>query len=99
MKPSIKLALAVVCGLSILHGGCSEVEITGRQQFNIVPDSMINSMSFQSYGEFLAQHKLSTNAGQTQMVKQRGQSNKGCRRAILPGKLLLGKAARIPMGI
>jgi predicted Zn-dependent protease len=76
MKPSIKLALAVVCGLSILHGGCSEVEITGRQQFNIVPDSMINSMSFQSYGEFLAQHKLSANAGQTQMVKQVGSKIK-----------------------
>jgi predicted Zn-dependent protease len=73
MKTSLKkLELAALCGLLLLQAGCSEVEITGRQQFNIVPDSMIHSMSFQSYGEFLAQHKLSGNAGQTQMVKQVG---------------------------
>jgi len=59
--------------LSLLSG-CSEVAITGRKQFNIVPDSTMNSMSFQSYGEFLSSHKLSTNASQTNMVKRVGSN-------------------------
>jgi len=33
---------------------------------------MLNSMSFQSYGEFLSQNKLSADAVQTQMVKRVG---------------------------
>ena len=72
MKPSLKSSMMVLCGLVLLLSGCSEVEITGRQQFNIVPDSYINTMSFQSYGEFLSQNKLSGNAEQTQMVKRVG---------------------------
>jgi predicted Zn-dependent protease len=55
-----------------LLSGCTEVEITGRKQFNIIPDSTMNSMSFQSYGEFLSQNKLSTNTEQTQMVRRIG---------------------------
>jgi len=72
MKHALKSKLVVLSGLLLLLSGCSEVEITGRKQFNIVPDSTMNSMSFQSYGEFLSQNKLSTNAEQTQMVKRAG---------------------------
>jgi predicted Zn-dependent protease len=72
MKINLKSTLIVLCGLLSLLSGCSEVEITGRKQFNIVPDSTMNSMSFQSYGEFLSTHKLSTNTQQTQMVKRVG---------------------------
>ncbi|HUT44960.1 MAG TPA: M48 family metallopeptidase [Sedimentisphaerales bacterium] len=72
MKHALKSKLIVLSGLLLLLAGCSEVEITGRKQFNIVPDSTMNSMSFQSYGEFLTQNKLSTNAEQTQMVKRIG---------------------------
>jgi len=72
MKPILKLGLVSLCGLMLLQTSCSQVEITGRQQLIVVPDSIINSMSFQSYGEFLAQHKLSSNAEQTQMVKRAG---------------------------
>jgi len=61
-----------LCGLLLLQISCSEVEITGRQQFNIVPDFLINSMAFQSYSQFLAEHKLSNNAEQIQMVKRVG---------------------------
>lgn len=73
MKTSIKLRMVILCGLMLLQTSCSKVEITGRQQFNIVPDSLINSMSFQSYGDFLSQHKLSSNTQQTQMVKRVGK--------------------------
>jgi len=72
MKYALKSKLVVLSGLLLFLSGCSEVEITGRKQFNIVPDSTMNSMSFQSYGEFLANSKLSTNAEQTQMVKRIG---------------------------
>ena len=74
MKHTLKPKLGVLAGLLLLLCGCSEVEITGRKQFNIVPDSTMNSMSFQSYGEFLSSSKLSTNAGQTNMVKRVGRS-------------------------
>jgi predicted Zn-dependent protease len=72
MKHALKSKLVVLSGLLLLLSSCSEVEITGRKQFNIVPDSTMNSMSFQSYGEFLSNSKLSTNAEQTQMVKRIG---------------------------
>jgi predicted Zn-dependent protease len=72
MKPSLKLRLIILCGSLLLLSSCSQVEITGRKQFNLVPDSLMNSMSFQSYSEFLSQHKLSTNTQQTQMVKRVG---------------------------
>jgi predicted Zn-dependent protease len=72
MKTVLKSKLSVLSGLLLMLCGCSEVEITGRKQFNIVPDSTMNSMSFQSYGEFLSTHKLSTNTEQTQMVKRVG---------------------------
>jgi len=72
MKNTLKSTLIVLCGLFPLLSSCTEVEITGRQQFNIVPDSTMNSMSFQSYSEFISTHKLSTNTEQTQMVKRVG---------------------------
>ncbi|UCC98055.1 MAG: M48 family metallopeptidase [Phycisphaerales bacterium] len=72
MRNALKLKLVVLSGFLPLFAGCSEVEITGRQQFNVVPDSVMNSMSFQSYGEFLSAHKLSANTEQTEMVKRVG---------------------------
>ncbi len=72
MKPVLKLRLFVLCGLLLLQFSCSEVEITGRKQFILVPDSLMNSMSFQSYSEFLLQSKLSTDVQKTQMVKRVG---------------------------
>jgi predicted Zn-dependent protease len=74
MKNTLKLTLIVLCGLLSLLSGCAEVEITGRKQLILVPPSTMHSMSFQSYSEFLSTHKLSTNAGQTNMVKRVGGS-------------------------
>ncbi|MHC4618203.1 MAG: M48 family metallopeptidase [Planctomycetota bacterium] len=72
MERNLKSRLAVLCGLLSLLSACSQVPITGRQQLNLVPDSLINSMSLDSYREFLARHKLSTDAQQTQMVRRVG---------------------------
>lgn len=71
MKATLKLYLLLLCS-SILLPACSEVPITGRAQFNLMPDSVMNSMSFQSYQEFIGKNKLSSNAQQTQMVKRVG---------------------------
>ena len=68
----IKSKLIVLCGLLLLLSGCSEVAITGRRQFNLVPDSTMNSMAFQQYSEFLTQNTLSKNYSDTQMVKRVG---------------------------
>jgi len=77
MKRALKSSLFVLCGLMLLTASCSQVAITGRKQFNLVPNILMHSMSFQSYGEFLSEHKLSTNARQSRMVKEVGQRIQG----------------------
>jgi len=72
MKHTLKSKLVVLCGLLLLLSGCTEVAITGRKQFNLVPDSTMNSMGFQAYSEFLTQSNLSKDSGSTQMVKRVG---------------------------
>jgi predicted Zn-dependent protease len=72
MKTYKRRIVVALCGLLFLQMSCSQVEISGRQQFNIVPDFLINSMALQSYNEFLSQSKLSRNIGQYQMVKRVG---------------------------
>jgi len=63
----------VVMGLLLCLSSCSQVDVSGRQQFNFVPDSVMNSMSFQSYGEFMGKNKLSTDAKQADQVKRVGE--------------------------
>jgi predicted Zn-dependent protease len=63
--------VAVVGVLSAL-GSCSKVAITGRKQLNLVPDSTMNSMSLQSYQEFLGQNKVSKDAQKTELVRRVG---------------------------
>jgi len=72
MKTALKSIVIVVSGLLLFLSGCSDVAISGRKQFNFVPSSTMNSMSFKSYGEFLSANKLSTDTEQTQMVKRTG---------------------------
>lgn len=72
MKHTIKSKLLVLCGLVLFMSGCTEVAITGRKQFNLVPDNMMNSMGFQAYSEFLTQSTISKDFSKTQMVKRVG---------------------------
>ena len=62
--PIILLALTVYY--------CSTVPITGRSQLSLVPASEMNAMSFQQYGEFLKQSKLSSNKSNVVMVRRVG---------------------------
>ena len=73
MKAAFKSRFVALCGLLLLQSSCSQVAITGRKQLNLVPDALMHSMSFQSYNEFLSQNKLSSDAGQTRMVKDVGR--------------------------
>lgn len=76
MRTVKKMRKLVVLGLAALllgAGGCNRVPITGRNQLNMVPDSMMNSMALQSYQEFLSQNEVSDNEEQTQMVKRVGR--------------------------
>jgi len=72
MKAAGRSIVVGVLGISLLLAGCTEVPLTGRTQLNLVPDSMIESMSYNSYREFLGSSKLSSNAEQTQVVKRVG---------------------------
>jgi len=53
------------------------VAITGRKQLNLVPDRIMNSISLQSYEEFLSQNKLSGNVQQAEMVTRVGHRIQG----------------------
>ena len=63
----------LVVGLLLLSS-CNRVPISGRSQLNLVPDSMMNSMSLDAYQEFLSENKLSDNPEQTQMVRTVGKN-------------------------
>jgi predicted Zn-dependent protease len=60
--------------LLIVAGSCSKVPITGRKQFNVVPENMLTGMGLTSYQEFLtANPPLPATHQQAQIVKQVGQ--------------------------
>jgi predicted Zn-dependent protease len=76
MKDRIRQAILVCLSvLLICLAGCTTVPITGRSQFNTVPDSLINSMALQEYNTFLEspENKLSTDPEKTAMVKRVGK--------------------------
>jgi predicted Zn-dependent protease len=73
MKTAMKLAWMVLVGSLVIMAGCSEVGITGREQLNFVPDSIINSLSLQEYGQFISQNKVSADAQKTGMVRRVGE--------------------------
>lgn len=52
--------------------GCSEVPITGRRQLNIVPASLVTSMSLQQYDQLIAQSKVVTGTSEAALVKKVG---------------------------
>lgn len=58
--------------LTIGCTSCDTVPITGRSQFNIVPDSTMNEMADEEYKKVLAESKKSTDANQVAMVQRVG---------------------------
>jgi predicted Zn-dependent protease len=47
--------------------------MTGRKQFNMVPNSQIFPASFAQYNGFIKEHKLSTDKNQTERIKRIGK--------------------------
>ncbi|VBB47228.1 Peptidase M48 Ste24p [uncultured Paludibacter sp.] len=58
--------------VAVFIAACSSVMLTGRKQLNLVSDSEVNQMSFQSYKELIDSVPLSTNKTNTAMVKKVG---------------------------
>jgi predicted Zn-dependent protease len=70
---SIKQLSLIFLALVFITAACTTVPITGRTQFNIVPDQTMLSMSFQQYDQFLAENTLSADPEKTRMVKEVGK--------------------------
>jgi len=70
-KATRSTVLAWVALLFVL-AGCAEVPITGRRQLNIVPQSLVTSMSLQEYQQFISQSKVSSDSQQNATVKRVG---------------------------
>ncbi len=51
---------------------CTTVKMTGRKQFNVVPNSQIFPASFAQYNGFLKTHEISKDANQVQRIKRIG---------------------------
>jgi len=67
----IRMAMTLTA-LTLLLAACATVPLTGRRQLSLIPDSQINSMSFQQYDQVLSESTLSTNPAETAMIKRVG---------------------------
>ncbi len=52
---------------------CSTVPLTGRRQLSLIPDSQINSLSFQNYQQVLSESKVVTGTKDARLVKSVGE--------------------------
>ncbi|MFT3739458.1 MAG: M48 family metallopeptidase [Breznakibacter sp.] len=71
MKKILSYSVVLFLTLAILYA-CTSVPITGRKQFNVLPESQLISMSLTEYESFLKENKLSTDAANTKLVKAVG---------------------------
>ncbi|WMN11435.1 M48 family metallopeptidase [Marivirga salinae] len=67
----MKKILSILILVSILMA-CKKVPLTDRNQFNVIPNSQLNSSSFTSYDQVLKESKLSNNTEQVEMVRDVG---------------------------
>jgi predicted Zn-dependent protease len=73
MKAAKRTLAVLLVSWVCLLAGCSEVGITGRRQFNIVPDSIVTSMAATQYSQFLSENEVSTGGKDAQMVQRVGE--------------------------
>ncbi|MFL5729331.1 MAG: M48 family metallopeptidase [Cytophagaceae bacterium] len=64
--------ILVVGLMTMIFLGCARNPVTHRSELSLVPNNEVLSLSSTSYKDFLAQHKLSTDAEKTAMVKRVG---------------------------
>jgi predicted Zn-dependent protease len=70
---SLRASLLFAATAAMICLSCSTVPLTGRQQLDFIPNSQMLSMSFDQYGQFLKDNKLSTDAPQADRVKRVGK--------------------------
>ena len=58
--------------LLVVLAGCATVPVTGRKQLSLIPDSQMNSMSFQQYQQVLQESTLSSDPVATAQIKRVG---------------------------
>ncbi len=66
----ISLSIAVIT--VFVFQTCSTVPLTGRSQLNMIPNNDMLAMSYQQYGQFLKENKISTDKTEVDMVKRVG---------------------------
>ncbi len=71
MKKISKTILMMLILASVVIA-CSTVKMTGRSQFNMVPNSQIFPASFAQYNGFLQEHPTSTDQTQTERIHRIG---------------------------
>ena len=59
---------------SVLFIQCSTVPITGRKQLDLIPESQMQSLSYQEYGDFLKTAKLSADQSNIALVRRVGRN-------------------------
>lgn len=72
MNTAKRTVLILLVALVCLAAGCGEVGITGRRQLNLMPASIINSMSIQQYSTFISENKVSGDVQKNEMVQRCG---------------------------
>ena len=53
---------------------CSPVPLTGRRQLNLVPQSQMLALSFQSYSEYIAEHQVVRGTRESDLVQSVGRN-------------------------
>ena len=84
-------AVIVLCAFVFMM--CSTVPLTGRKQLSLIPASQILGMSYSEYGTFLKEHKLSSDAQATAMVKRIGSRVQGAVERYFKEKQIEGSLA------
>lgn len=73
MKRALFLII-IFAAQTFLLISCRTVPLTHRSQLSLIPDNEMLSMSFQQYGEFLKENKVSNDKNATEMVKRVGRN-------------------------
>ena len=71
MRKSVVVCLTAAA-LALGVWACSKVAVSGRNQFNIIPDGEMMSMSYQQYDQVVKESKLSSDSAQVRRVRQVG---------------------------
>ena len=83
--------LALVLTLFLMIAGCATVPMTGRRQLIIIPAGEMQALSFQQYGEVLAESELSTDAEATARIQRVGTRIQGAVERYFRDKNMSGR--------